>query len=392
MMEALARRGFDVEALTGAVSELRDGADFASHLAASGSPIEAHEADSWSTDPRGLWASTPEHYRVTCRGVPVTLYRTATSRALDDDLERQNFLRLFAATLARLRPHVLVNYGGDPLAHAMRSMARDEGATVVFALHNFNYPAIEPFTTVDAIIVPSRFAADHYRSTLGLECTVLPNLISLDRVRAVARDPRFITFVNPSYEKGVYAFARIADELGRGRPEIPLLVVEGRGSERTLADCGLDLKRHGNVFLMGHTPDPRRFWEVTRACVMPSVWWENQPLVAVEAMVNGIPVIGSDRGGLPETLGHSGVVLPLPEWLTPSTRQLPSPEEVTPWVEAIVRLWDDPDWYEELSRRSIAEAHRWAPEVLEPRYVVFFENVGRSEGRRNTPRSGIGKA
>ena len=56
---------------------------------------------------------------------------------------------------------------------------------------------------------------------------------------------------------------------------------------------------------------------MTRICVMPSLWWENQPLVVIEAMVNGIAVIGSDRGGIPEALGDAGIVPGLPSRLTP---------------------------------------------------------------------------
>ena len=185
----------------------------------------------------------------------------------------------------------------------------------------------------------------------------------------------YLTFVNPSHEKGVYVVARIADELGRRRPDIPILIVEGRGSERTLADCGLDLRRHGNVFLMGHTPDPRQFWGVTRVCLLPSLWWENQPLVAIEAMVNGIPVIGSDRGGIPETLGDAGIVLSLPDRLTPATPSLPTADEVAPWIEAIVRLWDDEPAYREQRQRAWSEARRWDPDVIEPRYIRFFEEM-----------------
>jgi hypothetical protein len=77
------------------------------------------------------------------------------------------------------------------------------------------------------------------------------------------------------------------------------------------------------------------------------------------------------------------VLLPLPERLTPFTRELPSPKEVAPWVAALVRLWDDPGWYTELSRRSLAESHRWAPEALEPRYVEFFATVGRKTNRND---------
>ena len=59
----------------------------------------------------------------------------------------------------------------------------------------------------------------------------------LDRVIADDPEPRYVTFVNPQPEKGAAVFARIALELGRRRPEIPLLVVEGRGTADGLAEC-----------------------------------------------------------------------------------------------------------------------------------------------------------
>ena len=89
------------------------------------------------------------------------------------------------------------------------------------------------------------------------------------------------------------------------------------GTQGTLAACGLGRDEPVNVQIMPHTTDPRRFYALTRIALMPSLCPENQPLVAVEAMINGIPVIGSDRGGIPEALGDCGFVLPLPERLTP---------------------------------------------------------------------------
>jgi glycosyltransferase involved in cell wall biosynthesis len=376
LMEGLVRLGLGCEALTGSALEIGREIQPDVWFATRGIPFEINGGGSWTVDARGPLADVPIHYRLTERGVTVTLYRCRTSvHHTADAVEREEFLRLFEHVWKRFRPDIVVNYGGDRLAHEIRSRARARGAAVVFALHNFNYPRPEPFATADVVIVPSRFAADHYRKTLGLDCVVLPNLVDVERVRVLDRDPRCLTFVNPSYEKGVYVFARIADELGRRRPDIPLLVVESRGTERILADCGLDLRVHGNVFLMDNTPDPRAFWGVTRLCVMPSLWWENQPLVAIEAMINGVPVIGSDRGGIPETLGQAGVVLPLPDRLTPTTSLLPSAEEIEPWLEAIVHLWDDAAWYEEQRQRALAESKRWSPEELEPRYVEFFSNL-----------------
>ncbi len=62
-----------------------------------------------------------------------------------------------------------------------------------------------------------------------------------------------------------------------------------------------------NIQIMPNTTDPRRFWRLTKLLLMPSLWWESQGLVAVEAMINGIPVVGSDRGPIRETLGDGGV-------------------------------------------------------------------------------------
>ena len=127
---------------------------------------------------------------------------------------------------------------------------------------------------------------------------------------------------------------------------------------------------------MPHTTDPRRFWSLTKIALLPSLWWENQPLVAIEAMINGIPVIGSNRGGIPETLGESGFTLPLPERLTPviqdrarrPRRSSPGsrPSSASGMIEAL---------YEEQSARARKEAQRWHPDRLRPLYAEFFRNV-----------------
>ena len=155
-------------------------------------------------------------------------------------------------------------------------------------------------------------------------------------------EPAYATFVNPQPAKGASVFARIALELEARRPEIPLLVVEGRRGAEGLADCGLDLSGLENVHRMPNTADPRRFYRVSRAVLVPSLWRETFGRVAAEAMANGIPVLASDRGALPETLGDAGLVLPLPARLGPDGREVPAAADVAAWVKALERLWDDP--------------------------------------------------
>lgn len=376
MMELLARSGFIVEALSGTVLGGLLEVDPAAWLTGNGLKFHRSGGTSSLISTQATFTQLPVHFLLNVRGVPVTLHQSPTSRShYAPDFEIAEFLRLYSTVLDRFQPDILVNYGGDLLAHEIRARARDRGIAVVFPLHNFCYTNDRPFATTDAVIVPSHHAATHYRQSLHLRCQVLPNLIDFARVRVESRTSEYLTFVTPSPEKGVYAFARIADELGKRRPDIPILVVEGRSTERTLVDCGIDLRVHGNVFLMGTTADPRAFWSVTKICLMPSLWWENQPLVAIEAMVNGIPTIGSDRGGLPETLGGSGMTLSLPAELTPESRTLASVAAVSPWVEAIIALWDDPLGYRDLSERALHEIQRWHPQKLEPLYLDFFNQI-----------------
>ncbi len=345
----------------------------------------------WGIDSLGHRIEVPPHFRVTHQGVSVTIHQARTTKPHHaDELERIEFLRLLDLTLARFPADVVVCIGGDRLANEARSLARSRGIATVIPLHNFHYFDRSFFDDADRVIVASRFSADYYRGFLGIDCTVLPYFVDRDRTLAERLESRYLTFVNPSVEKGVYPFARIADELGRRRPDIPILVVESRGTEATVAACGLELRDHGTVHFMAHTADPRDFWGVTKVCLLPSVWWENQPLVAVEAMINGIPVIGSDRGGIPETLGDAGIVLPLPDRITQATRMLPTAEEVAPWVEAVIRLWDDSAFYEEHRRKALVEAKRWDPAVLEPQYVEFFESL--KPGTRREPAIPSGRA
>ncbi|HEX8203052.1 MAG TPA: glycosyltransferase, partial [Isosphaeraceae bacterium] len=192
-----------------------------------------------------------------------------------------------------------------------------------------------------AVLVPSEFSRKTYARRLGLESTEIAHPVRSDRVIAVDPAPRFLTFINPVPAKGLTVFGRIAAELDRRRPDIPLLVVEGRGTAGRLSHAGLDLSGLTNLHRMANTPEPRDFYRVSRAVLMPSLWQESFGRVAAEALANGLPVLASDRGALPETLGGAGIVLPLPKGCTPTRGEAPTADEVALWVAAIERLWDD---------------------------------------------------
>jgi glycosyltransferase involved in cell wall biosynthesis len=280
----------------------------------------------------------------------------------------------FADVLARVvrefRPNVVLTYGGDPASRTVVPIATGAGAGAVFWVQNFAYRSTEAFRGCAAVVVPSTCARDYYRATLGVDPIVLPVVVDPARVVAPDPDPRFLTFVNPDPAKGVFLFARLADVLGRVRPDVPLLVVEGRGRADWLGRCGVDLTGVRSVHRMANTPDPRTFYRISRVVVVPSVWRETFGRVAVEALLNGIPVVASDRGALPDTVGPGGLCLPVPAWMTPDSRTPPSAAEVRPWVEAVLRLWDAADGA--LQARATAASARWQPEAVLPAWESFL--------------------
>jgi glycosyltransferase involved in cell wall biosynthesis len=310
-------------------------------------------------------------------GVPVSIFAPDPPQATrpPSAQEAAVFRTLFDQHCAAFRPDIVVTYGGDPASRTIMSAALRRGIRVVFALHNFAYRDAALFRSVDAVLVPSRTAQEHYRKTLGLDSTVLPGPWSWQRIACPQIERRFATFVNPHPAKGVFVFARIALELGRRRPDIPFLVVEGRGEIDWLARCGLDLSPVRTIHRMRNTTDPRDFYGVSKLVLMPSLWWESFARVPVEAMINGLPVLASNRGGLRESIQGAGLLLDVPERCTEHTRFAPTAEEVASWVQTIEQLWDDNHFYEEECRRARAAAMAWHPDQLLPQFEEFFGQV-----------------
>ncbi|MFP3190525.1 MAG: glycosyltransferase [Thermoproteota archaeon] len=82
----------------------------------------------------------------------------------------------------------------------------------------------------------------------------------------------------------------------------------------------------GWVKFLGRLPDAEYFSMMAKAkaLVLPSIWPEPLPSVAIESISLGVPVVGSNRGGIPEIVGNYGITTN------------PTPEEVAKAISTII--------------------------------------------------------
>jgi glycosyltransferase involved in cell wall biosynthesis len=322
--------------------------------------------------------------------IPVTTLVTRHHRAdLPDRQEALQYLALLHEAFQEFQPDVLLTYGSHPLVREILRQARQRGITTVFTVRNHGYEDRRWFEHVDHVLVNSPFLARHYERAIGLRSTPIESPIAwrdADAGRANRSGPpaaashsTCLTFVNPSLHKGAALFARLGDMLAARRPDIPLLVVQSAidGAALGRFSTEVDLSRHPQLEISPPTARPADFLSRTKLLLVPSLFAEPFGRVAVEAMINGIPPLVSDRGALPETVREGGCVLPVPPWLTPTATRLPSAEEVRPWFDAVCRFWDEPALYARASAAARVTAQRYYREdALKRRYRDYFSRVG----------------
>jgi glycosyltransferase involved in cell wall biosynthesis len=347
MLEQLALRGVLCHAVTACCFDVPPGAALPQFLQAKGllpnAQASAVSVPIWKGNANGVSyhvMQTPNQLRNQLTAVEEMLFR--------DELR---------VWLAENRPDVVLTFGGLLLDVEIHRCARAAGAIVAFYLANPSYGRHETFTHVDTILTNSAATAEHYARKLSLHCHNVGTFVDTAPIVATQRDPQFVTFINPLPEKGVTLFLMLVARAAREAPDMRFLVVESRGSlQSVLQKLGYPTSLLERVVVLPQQEKMATVYANTRVLLAPSFWFESSGRVLIEANANGIPVLATNRGGIPETLGDAGCLLPIPDRCAVDYWAPLTEHEVQPWWTELSRLWRDTAYYETLSRRAFAVA------------------------------------
>jgi glycosyltransferase involved in cell wall biosynthesis len=298
--------------------------------------------------------------------------------------EEETYVNLFRAELMYRRPDMVFLWGGLVLERTIMREARDMGIPVVFYLVNPNYKDPTVFKDVSVIITDTEATKKLYQERFKLDLKVAGKFIDINEVKAnVERRPDFVTFINPSFEKGVSVFMPLAKLMAKEAPEIKFLVVQSRGVwGEAMQKFGFKPEDFPNVKVIGHQRDMRPVYSSSRVVLLPSLWHESGARVIAEAHINGIPVLASNTGGSAELIGTGGKVFDLPEEVREKRLEAIITEAaLRPWMEEIKRLWHDQAYYKAMCKKVEKEALQHDTARNAKRFIAAVaESVLKSKG------------
>lgn len=170
---------------------------------------------------------------------------------------------------------------------------------------------------VNKFISPSKNLADYVSQSLNRDdICVVPNPIFLNQKqssvtfnsRSSDENIKILYVGRLESEKGCSTLIEALNKLIPINPQLILHIVGTGKEEKKLIDQTNQLKLQKHVIFHGFMEhkDILDLYKDATILVLPSLCIENHPLVVIEALINGLPVVASNLGGQTEII-HEGI-------------------------------------------------------------------------------------
>ena len=200
---------------------------------------------------------------------------------------------------------------GSGVHHAIRRRCKD-GAVLPSAFSAFEvavHRLMRAYDPVDLFLCPSKFLQERIQThpRYASRLRHLPLFVDAAAIEPARRPDRRVLFAGRlSPEKGADVLIRAAAAL----PADVDVTIAGEGPAAGELRALADTVAPGRVRFAGRLdePDIRQLIATSAVVAIPSRAYENQPMVALEALAAAVPVVGSGHGALAEliTPGEDG--------------------------------------------------------------------------------------
>jgi glycosyltransferase involved in cell wall biosynthesis len=226
--------------------------------------------------------------------------------------------------------------------------------------------AISAYMQERALTVAPECAARLRTIPNGVDCAELAKPVKLEDARLEGVDAPFILFLGRhDRRKGIDVLINAFELAAPRMPDIRL-VIAGDGPERS--DLGARARESaaaGRITFVGFVRGASKLWLLQNALILaaPTRTWEGMPLVVLEALACGRPIVGSRVGGIVDLVDDGGNGL------------LTRPDDPATLAEAMVRLATDPTLAAGMSARSVKKAREFEWKAVSARYLELFDSI-----------------
>ena len=260
--------------------------------------------------------------------------------------------------IERFKPDIAVADAGQTIL-MVKALVEKKIPTICYLRDiEFHKMGAEPFEhPLISYIANSCFTASVLKKKFGLYSSVIPPLVTPERYQVSTTNRKSVLHINPHPIKGI----DITMQLARLRPDIPFTIIESWDLNNEILSRYREMANQlQNVVWKERSHDMRQIYQHTHIILAPSMWEEAWGRIATEGHVNGIPVIASTRGGLPESVGPGGILV--------------DPDSpIDNWLSALTTLWDNTEEYKKVSMAARQYSKR---KEIQPAFLLNkFESV-----------------
>lgn len=209
-------------------------------------------------------------------------------------------------------------------------------------------PKLENYVT--SFIAPSQFLKNKMEDAgfKASQIIQLYNFTEAEKFKAIIEKEDYYVFLGRlSKEKGLHTLLKAAER----KPQFKLVII-GDGPLR------LDLEKKysaNHIKILGFLPwqEIEKLLSRAKFMVLPSEWYENNPLSIIESFALGTPVLGAKIGGIPELIDYNNGRLFEPGNVDELTSKIDEMMSINNWNYLSIsqnakRKFDSESFYESL--------------------------------------------